>query len=106
MLVGLMVIAAEGSAWADCAGCQACDLDNFHQPPRDRCAPANDEDGYMCCETIPLGDGSWCQFGGEPCYGVVIEDPPGGGGGGGGGGSCSVTTGWCPAECFSCRRTY
>ncbi len=104
VVVIAMAVMAQGIAWADCWTCQTCKLDNFNDPPRDYCRPADDEDGWMCCTTTPWGRGSYCALGGDLCYGVVIDDP--GGGGGGGGDSCSYENGWCPPECFSCRNAY
>ena len=104
MLTALMVAAAEGTARAECGTCQICYYRTNVTIPRDYCRIANDEDGYMCCRDESIGMETHCTVSGDACYGVIIEDPPGGGGGGGGG-SCNVSgAGWCPAECFSCRR--
>ena len=56
--------------------------------------------GTQCDETntgLPWPNETTCSISGSPCYNVVVTD-----GGGGGGGSACGTTGFCPAECFSC----
>ena len=58
-------------------------------------------DGTRCDQIntgLPWPNNTDCSIGGSPCYNEVVTD----GGGGGGGGSACGTTGFCPAECFSC----
>lgn len=102
VLAGLMLVATAGTAWAACGNCQTCKrnyvvfgtLADFY------CIVANDQEGYMCCHEQPLGNETYCVFGGDACYGIIVGD--GGGSAGGGGGGCSYQSGWCPPECMSC----
>jgi hypothetical protein len=66
-------------------------------------APLQGGDGWKCYEdnTLPWPDGPICWVDGGPCTN-------GGDGGGGAGGSAGggtdpcATSGFCPAQCFSC----
>jgi len=59
------------------------------------------ETGNEICSTHWELLGTWCETTGPFCESIsVIGD--GGGGGGGGDNPCD-TTGYCPAECFSCN---
>ena len=100
VLAGLLLVAAEGAAWAECGTCQVCRTGNRVTIPADWCGIANDEDGYLCCEQFEVGFATYCSLDGSACYGIIVGD--GGGSGGGGGGVCSYQNGWCPAECMSC----
>ena len=58
-------------------------------------------DGWQCTQVndLPWPDGPACYTNNDPCHNVDV------GGGGGGGSSSSPTcqtSGFCPAECFSC----
>lgn len=58
-------------------------------------------EGTQCNETatgLPWPNHTDCTLSGSPCYNVVVTD----GGSGGGGNNACGTTGFCPAECFSC----
>ena len=66
--------------------------------------PLEGGDGWICHEdnTLPWPDGPSCWVAG----GLCTNGGDGGGLGGGGlgsGGSACQTSGFCPAECFSCR---
>lgn len=57
----------------------------------------------QCKDYVANIGGSYCTEDGNACSWVTGVGGGGGGGtGGGGGGSCSSSTGFCPAECFSC----
>jgi len=86
---------------------QACELCFWHwlNPTRSYCRALQDrETGTTICTTFVdnLG-GSDCTEGGDYCTVITVGGGGGSGsrGGGGGGGACQ-TSGFCPAECFSC----
>jgi hypothetical protein len=58
------------------------------------------EIGNTICE-VPEEASCCCKYKGETCTGGSGGSGSGGGTGGGGGNQCA-TTGFCPAECFSC----
>ena len=100
ILAGLMLLAAEGAAWAGCGTCQVCKTGSYLTIPADWCGIANDEDGWMCCSEFQVGPATYCSMDGDACYGIIVDG--GGGSGGGGGTTCSYQNGWCPAACMSC----
>lgn len=101
ILVGLMLVVAEGAAWAECGNCQICKVGTSSLGFRiDFCTVANNESGWMCCEPQTIGLDTFCREAGDACYGIVVDG--GGGSGGGGGTTCSYQNGWCPAACMSC----
>lgn len=103
VLVLLLLVGAQGAAWAGCGTCQVCKKRENFTIPKDFCAVADDENGSMCCSQESFGLATYCTETGSSCYGIVVGGGGGGGGtGGGGGGGCSSSSGWCPAECFSC----
>lgn len=102
ILVGLMVVAAEGAGWALCDTCQVCKQDTHLTIPVDRCIVANNQPGSLCCQELNTGAGTYCYEYGSACYGIVVGGGGTGGSGGGGGGACTYQGGWCPAECMSC----
>jgi hypothetical protein len=103
VLVGLMLVAADGVAWAGCGTCQVCRERSRLTIPADYCALANNENGSMCCTEFDSGAGTYCSESGSACYGIIVDGGGDGGGSGGGGGStCSYQNGWCPAECMTC----
>lgn len=66
------------------------------------CVPAGPGDsGYTVC-TTPEEASCCCTFSGSACTGSGGGSGGGGGGGWGGGGNQCQTSGFCPAECFSC----
>lgn len=103
LLAGLVLVCAEGAAWAGCGTCQVCREKTRITIAADYCAIANDENGSMCCSELDTGIGTYCTESGDACYGIIVDGGGGGSGGGGGGGStCSYQNGWCPPECWSC----
>jgi hypothetical protein len=64
------------------------------------CAGAREGAGWRCTETDIQGF-TICSITGGPCLNPDYGGGTGGGGGGGGG-SCQSSSGFCPAECFSC----
>lgn len=103
LLVVLMVVAAQGAAWAVCGNCQVCRERTRITLAADFCAVANGENGSMCCSEQTYGPQTFCTESGSACYGIIVGGGGGGGGtGGGGGGGCGSYGGFCPAECFSC----
>jgi hypothetical protein len=105
ILAGLLLLAAEGSAWAECGNCQVCKENaNVFGWRLDYCVIANDEDGWMCCSPEEVGVHTYCRETGDACHGIIVDGGggSGGGGGGGGGSNCSYQSGWCPPSCMSC----
>jgi len=103
VFLGLMIAAAENTAWAWCGTCQVCKTRTHITIPADYCGVANGENGSMCCQEFDTGAGTLCWESGSACYGIIVDGGGGGGGGtGGGGGGCSYQGLWCPAECMSC----
>lgn len=58
--------------------------------------------GWICYEdnVLPWPDGPYCWTNGQAC--TNGGGGGGGGGTGGGGSNTCTTTGFCPAQCFSC----
>jgi hypothetical protein len=67
-------------------------------------APDSWGDGWICYEdnSMPWPAGPECWTNGQACYNIVTGGNGGSGGGGTGGGQTCQTSGFCPAECFSC----
>jgi hypothetical protein len=103
VLLGLMLVGAQGVAWAECGTCQVCRISTNLTLARDFCSLANNEDGSMCCSEQAIGPQTFCNESGTLCYGVIVGGGGGGGTGGGAGGGCRYQNGWCPAECWSCN---
>jgi hypothetical protein len=59
------------------------------------------ESGFTKC-TVPEEASCCCTLSGNACTGGSGGGGGGGGGTGGGGGNPCQTTGFCPAQCFSC----
>ena len=57
--------------------------------------------GTTCHELRINGLPTACYTSGFECYRITVNGGGGGSGGTGGGGSCH-SSGFCPAECFSC----
>ena len=97
-LLWLLLLFPAGAASIDIYyGCYVCEAEGYGGDSY--CKPVGHEqagDGTRC-EEDPLGP--WCSMKPDPCYNVDVN---GGGGGSGGGGGACTTTGFCPAECFSC----
>lgn len=101
----LMFGSLSNTAWATmtCGSCQVCHHRERITIPADYCAPANNENGSLCCDELDYGTGTICGEAGDSCYGIIVNGGGGGGGTGGGGStSCNYQNGWCPAECMSC----
>lgn len=87
---------------------QACEVCywTWLNPGRSYCRPVHDtETGTTGCDTFidNLGD-SFCTEGGSYCSVITVTAGGGGGGGtsGGTGSNPCQTSGFCPAQCFSC----
>lgn len=95
VVVFAMGIAASASTttWEGCFNC------SDQGPGSHYCEGAYEGAGWRCTETDIQGF-TVCSITGGAC---LNPDYGGGGGGGGtgGGGNCN-TSGFCPAECFSC----
>ena len=97
LLVALLVLANPGSASTTVfEGCYNC---NNSSPGNHFCEPAYEGAGWRCTETSIQGF-TICSISGNAC---LNPDYGGGGGGGTGGGTNCHTSGFCPAECFSCQ---
>ncbi|HSN87402.1 MAG TPA: hypothetical protein VL025_11625, partial [Thermoanaerobaculia bacterium] len=56
VLAGLLLMAAEGAAWAECGTCQACKCSSrFILFVECSCMVANQESGSMCCAPEVIG---------------------------------------------------
>jgi hypothetical protein len=66
----------------------------------DQVGDGQNGDGWKCDEVndLPWPDGPSCTLSGGPC----LNSNAGGGGSGTGGSTTCQTSGFCPAECFSC----
>ena len=98
VLAGL-TLAASASPPAQAYECEICKLsftgNSWCRPVREM------ETGVTLCKDFVANiGGSYCTEDGNACS-WVNGGGGGGGTGGGGGGSCT-STGFCPAECFSC----
>jgi hypothetical protein len=87
--------------------CQICVRSNWLTPWNRLCRPVEDrESGTTTCETKiePASGLIYCHEGGDFCAVIDVFGGGGTGGGGTGGGGTNPcqTTGFCPAECFSC----
>ena len=87
--------------------CESCKRTSWLTPWNYLCKATGDrETGVTLCtdEYEPLTNTTYCNESGDFCT-VVDAEGGGGSGGGSGGGDTSnpcLTTGFCPAECFSC----
>jgi len=101
LLVGLVFLL--GINWSfEVKACENC----VHGWINDHCIPVQQgEIGYTFCFEMPASFPwpSVCVADGNFCSSIDVNGGGGGGGtGGGGGGGACATTGFCPAECFSC----
>lgn len=80
-------------------GCFVCDfiLPTGSQAECSQVGDGENGTGWQCAET-DFPDGPLCTTSGGACYNVSVN----GGSGGTGGSQTCQTTGFCPAECFSC----
>lgn len=83
--------------------CQVC-FWSILNPSRSYCRAVRDrETGTTICTTyIDNLGGSFCDEGGDYCSVITVDGGGGASGGSGGGDDPCQTTGFCPAECFSC----
>lgn len=105
VFVVLLLVGAQGAAWADCGTCQVCKKRERFTIANDICLVADGENGSMCCSQDSFGLAHYCTESGSACYGIIVGGGGGGGGTGSGGSSCTYQSGWCPAECMSCSGT-
>lgn len=102
----LFLFAASGSASAvtyyGCFYCRPVALTGMGATCRQVGDGANGE-GWQCTELydLPWPDGPECYTNNDPCHNVNVNGGGGGGIGSGSGQACQ-TTGFCPAECYSC----
>jgi hypothetical protein len=80
---------------------QACELCHVFFDDESCKTAGPTESGYTSC-TMPEEASCCCTLSGSPCTGGSGGGGGGGGGTGGGGGNQCQTSGFCPAECFSC----
>src|SRR4051794_27741089 len=68
------------------------------------CAPVkeNEVGATACTDYYDLFAGFYCEESGNFCTSITVGGGGGGNGGGGSTGGTCQTSGYCPAECFSC----
>lgn len=101
----LTMLSTPGLATAQAVNCEICKYTFFlgYSPCH---TPAENESGTTICKDVyTVLDGFHCEEDGNACGVITVHG--GGSGGSGGGGSAGgtdpcATTGFCPAECFSC----
>lgn len=100
VLAGLILAASSAQAYE----CEICKL-SFTGNSWCRAVREMETGVTNCQDHVANIGGSYCTEEGNACSWVNAVGGGGGGGtgggGGGGGGSCA-STGFCPAECFSC----
>lgn len=96
LCIGAAVVLAllPAPVFAECQECFKFFDDEWCQPVQ------GGRSGFTDC-TSPEEASCCCRIRGNPCTSGGGTGGGGGGGWGGGGGACS-STGFCPAECFSC----
>lgn len=106
ILLALPGMAAAVTTYYGCFTCDAVGI--VGMGGRCQSVPYNSwGDGWKCFEDESFGLGfpndPMCWTNQEQCYHILAGGGGGGGGGTGGGGStCQNSTGFCPAECFTC----
>ncbi len=100
LLAGVALASGLTAAPAD-AACEYCFAYIFST--NYFCKPVVDgEGGVTNCQDGSDIFGTWCTESGNYCETTTVGGGGGGTGGGGGGGGSCVTSGYCPAYCFSC----
>lgn len=80
MWAGLLLVVAEGAAWAECGTCQFCKKDTrAFVFAYELCMVANEQSGSMCCREEDISFNKFCTLTGNACYGIIVD---GGGGSG------------------------